>query len=68
MEKFVLHQAGELAEFRNVTPKKIYPMHHPQDAAYLAFARNNSPEDFARLFAAAKRARDQPEISGEQVR
>ena len=43
MEKFVLHQAGELTEFRNVAAEKIDPVHHAQDAADLAFARNDAP-------------------------
>ena len=37
MEKFVLHQAGELSKFRNVSAEKIDPVHHAQDAAHLAF-------------------------------
>src|ERR1043166_2198885 len=37
MEKLVLHQASELAEFRDVTAQKINPVHHAQDAADLAF-------------------------------
>src|ERR1041384_3004720 len=68
MEKLMLHQAGELAEFRNVTAEKINPVHHPQDAPDLAFPRDDAVKNFPRLLAAAKRARDESEISREQVR
>src|SRR5947199_9634330 len=41
MKKFMLHQAGELAEFRHVTAEKIDSMHHTQHQSELTFARNN---------------------------
>src|SRR5437764_4050456 len=37
MQKFMLHQTGQLAEFGNVTTEKIDPMHHSQDASYFPF-------------------------------
>ena len=33
MEKLVLDQAGELAEFGNVSSQEINPMHHSKDPA-----------------------------------
>src|SRR5262249_31525986 len=33
MEKLMLHQAGKLAELRNVPAQKIDPMHHSEDSA-----------------------------------
>src|SRR4030081_2509160 len=63
MKKFMLHQAGELTELRNVTTEKIAPMHHAQNAADLAFARNDPAKNLARSFATAERPRNQAEIS-----
>ena len=37
MQKLMLHQAGELAEFGNVTTEKIDPMHRSQDPPDSAF-------------------------------
>ena len=48
MEKFMLHQAGQLAEFGNVAAEKIHLMHHSQDASHSAFLRQNRFEDRAR--------------------
>jgi hypothetical protein len=36
MEKLLLHQAGELPEFRNVASEKIDAVHHAQNAPDLA--------------------------------
>src|SRR2546421_11348584 len=44
MEKFMLHQAGELAEFWHVTTKKVHPVHHAQHPPNLAFAGNDPVE------------------------
>ena len=68
MEKFVLHQAGELPELRNVTAEKIDPVHHPQHAADFAFARNNPLERLLRRPRVSKCAGDHAEISGEEIR
>ena len=48
MQKLMLHQAGELAEFGNVAAEKIRPMHHSQDASHFPFLRKNRFEDRAR--------------------
>ena len=34
MEKLMLHQAGELAKFRNVPAQKIDPMHQSEDTTH----------------------------------
>jgi hypothetical protein len=34
-----VHEAGQLAEFGNVSPQKIHPMHHSKDTADFTFAR-----------------------------
>ena len=39
VEKFMLHQTGELAELGNVLPEKIQPVHQAQGASDLSFAR-----------------------------
>ena len=68
MEKFMLHQAGELAELRNVTAEEIDPMHHPQGAADFALARNDPAKNLARLFRVAqKSAVINPDFAGEQI-
>ena len=48
MEKFVLHQAGERPEFRDVLPEKIDPMHHAQNRTRASFAGKNAFENLAR--------------------
>ena len=35
MEKLMLNQTGELAEFGNVAAQKIDPMHHSEDTTHL---------------------------------
>src|SRR5438309_8942300 len=66
MEKFVLDQAGELPEFRDVSSEEIDPVHHSKDTADVSFAGEDPSKYLAQRFAAAKRARDQPEISREE--
>jgi hypothetical protein len=34
MQKLMLYQACKLAEFGNVAPEKIDPMHHSENATY----------------------------------
>src|ERR1700682_168759 len=68
MEEFVLHQAGELPEFGNVPAEEIHPVHHAQHPADLALPRNDPLENLPWALAAAERARDQPQISREQIR
>src|ERR1700756_1694820 len=45
MQKLVLHEARELAEFGNVPAKKIHSMHHPKDAPHSAFLGQDRSED-----------------------
>ena len=61
MEIFVLHEAGQLAEFRNVTAQKIDAMHHAQHASNLVFARQDRHEHFPRRFRILKRAVNETE-------
>ena len=37
VQKLMLHEAGKLTEFWNVTAEKIDPVHHPQNAPDSAF-------------------------------
>ena len=48
MEKLVLHEAGQLAELRDVTPEEIDLVHGAQDRADLALARADGEEGFPR--------------------
>src|SRR4029434_10790279 len=48
MQKLVLHQTGELAEFGDVSPQEINPMHHSKDPANFPFPRQNRLKDVAR--------------------
>ena len=48
VEKFVLHEAGEASELREVAPEKIRLVHEAQNASDLALARKDGEEDFAR--------------------
>ena len=47
VEKFVLHEAGEASEFREVASEKIRLVHHAQDAPDAAFAGEDGEEDLA---------------------
>ena len=38
MKEFMLHETCQVAEFRNVTPQKIYAVHHAKNPADPAFA------------------------------
>ena len=49
MKEFMLNQAGQLSKFRNILPEKIEPMHQPQGAADLTFARENLAKNLPRL-------------------
>jgi hypothetical protein len=46
MKEFVLHEARELAELRDMRPG-IHLMHGAKDPAHLSLAGNKSPEGFA---------------------
>src|SRR5262249_48483133 len=48
MEKLMLHQAGKLAELRNVPAQKIDPMHHSEDSACSALFLQDLSKDRAR--------------------
>src|SRR3954470_8478655 len=67
MKEFVLDQAGELSEFRNVSSEKIDPMHHPENPANFSFARQDAAKCLAQWFARAEGAGQQPKISRKQV-
>ena len=56
VEKLVLNQTGQLAEFGNVASEEIDPVHHTKDAAHFAFARQNCLKNLARTGRILKRA------------
>src|SRR5436190_24235720 len=67
MEKFVLHETGELPKLRHVAAQKIDAVHHAKDPAHFAFTGNDGFEYLPRFRVVAKAARDQPEIAGEEI-
>src|ERR1700730_9422044 len=66
-KEFVLHQTGELAEFRNVSPEKIHPVHYAQNLADLTLARHNGFENFAWFLGVTVDARDLAEPPIKQI-
>src|SRR4051794_34753631 len=67
MEKFMLNEAGELPELRQITSEKIDSMHDPEDSADFAFAREHGEKDLARPFAVLKRSGDLAQPAMNQV-
>src|SRR5262245_34707249 len=67
MQKLVLHKTGELAEFGNVTSKKVHPMHHPEDASHFAVLGQNGCKDHTRSSRILIRSGDVAEASAQQV-
>src|SRR5689334_7645985 len=67
VEKFMLHQTGELAELGNILPKKIQPMHQAQGASDFSFARENTAKDFTGFPGVAERVRNQANFSAQHV-
>ncbi len=67
MEIFVLHEAGEMAELRQITPEEIDLVHQAQDARDLAFAAEDARKDFPRRFGITKLACDEAEPAAERI-
>src|SRR5205823_14217548 len=67
MEKFVLDETSQLSEVRNVTDMKVDALHHPEHAAHLPLARNDSVEYLPRFVCVAKCARYNAQIAGEEI-
>src|SRR4051812_16033228 len=67
MEKLVLHEAGELAKFRDVAPEKIYLVHRAQDPPDLTLPRTNRHEGFARRLRILKSAIDQMQPAADPL-
>src|SRR5947209_18547584 len=49
IEKLMLHEAGKLTEFCNVTAEKMDTVHHPQNEPESAFFLHHRSEFFVRL-------------------
>ncbi len=64
MQKLMLHEAGELAEFGNVSSQEIDPMHHSENATHFPFSRQNRFKDVARAATILIRAGNLAETSG----
>src|SRR4051794_37115723 len=67
MKEFVLHQAGELTELRDVSPQKIHAVHHSQNPPDFPFAGHDSLENFLGAAGISIVAGDEPEISGKKI-
>src|ERR1700730_1250322 len=67
MKKFVLDQAGELSEFRNVSAQKIHFMHQTQRATDLPFLRTDLLENFAWRLGILIRSGHLLQVPSEQV-
>ena len=67
MKIFVLHEAGELPELREVTAEEIDLVHHAEDARHLAFAAEDACENLPWRLGITKLARDQTETAAEQI-
>src|SRR5438132_8815811 len=63
MQKLMLHETGELAEFGNVTAEEIDAMHHSQDAPNSAFLCQNRFKDLAWAASILIRTSNVPEAS-----
>ena len=67
MIKFVLNEAGERAELRNVAPEESKIVHFAKDPADLAFAREDREESLPRNAGVLEGPIDHPEPSPNGV-
>src|SRR5437868_2994183 len=67
MKEFMLNQAGQLSEFRNILPEKIEPMHQPQGAADLTFARENLAKNLPRLPGVTKWMSNETDLATKKI-
>src|SRR5581483_149924 len=67
MKKFVLHEAGELPEFRDIAPEEVDPVHQAKRSADLALSRQHRHEYFARSFCVTVSPRHFTERATKQV-
>ena len=61
MKKLVLHQTGQLPEFRNVAAKKIHAVHHSKHTSHFAFTRQDRLENIPWFLRILVGAGDLPE-------
>ena len=67
VQKLMLHKAGELTEFGNVSAKKIDAVHHSQDAPHSPFVGENRFENHTWPARILIRPSDMAQASAQQV-
>ncbi len=67
MKIFVLDEAGELAELRQVAPEEIDLVHHAKNARHLAFAAEHACENNPRRLPITELARDQTQAAAHRI-